>query len=77
MKFISKSCQGCILSIQTENFYIYQKSYIYTKQTRISRENREYNTIYTYISTYLICYVCVCMCTRQQSNKRKKTNNRI
>lgn len=55
-------------------FFIFIKRvYIYTKQTTISRENREYNTIYTYISN--LFYVCVCICARDnKSNKRKEMN---
>lgn len=52
-------------------FNIYQKNYIYTKQTRISRENREYNTM----NIFHICNLLY-MCVYARDNKRK-TNKRI
>jgi hypothetical protein len=47
--FIIKSCQWCI-SIQTENFYIYQKSlYLYKTNNNISWKSRIQHNFYIYV----------------------------
>jgi hypothetical protein len=61
MMFISPTDKQKKKQQQQYFCYIYQKSYIYTKQTRISRENREYNTIFFVIIHVYLNVLCVCV----------------